>query len=125
MDWLNFEIKDVWRTHARTVRGSVEIQFEEDRPDKTDDDWPVSPTIEVTAYIKHDPANTYEEVERALLREALRLLTAASEQIGDATPQDIRSAVDKAQTVRERRLQEESDAQMAKALKGIGNPSAT
>lgn len=120
MEWYGFEIKEVWRTHQGTVRGLVQFQFEMQRPGKAfDDDWPVSPTIDVTAYVTVDPASTYEEVEQALLAEARRLLKEAIERSGDAKPLELRKAVENAQMARERRTEEESNAQMAEALRSF------
>lgn len=121
MKWWGFDIEEVCRTRDRTVRGKVFFQFEQDWLDQPDDiDRPVSPTIEVTVYVTIDPASTFEEVEKALLDEARRFLKVAMDQSSDATPQEIRAAVDSDQRERERHFEEEHSARMDEVLRGVG-----
>lgn len=121
MEWFKFDIKEVCKVADGLLRGNVHFRFTMNRPDGVvDDDGPVQPSIEVIAFVILDARASYEEAEQALLDEARRLLSEALWRCDGNTPQGIRSAVDHDREQQERRWQEESDAELAKALKYIG-----
>ncbi len=121
MEWFNFEIKEVWRIGDNLLRGMVRFHFSIDRPSDGED--PVRPTVDVTAFIRHDATKSFESAEKELLAEARRLLSVALSHSEGVGPQEIRSVVNQARAEQERRWTGENSIPLAEVLRDSGKLS--